>query len=289
MCENCSCGNDHNHDHDHDQNQNVLIPQRGKIINIVEETSDTKTFSISTIDDQKPFDPQPGQLGMLSLGNVGEAIFSITNKGENHIEMAIKAVGELTNALHEVEVGQEVGIRGAYGNGFPLEYCKGKDLLFIGGGIGLAPVRSLIMHCIRNRDDYGKLTVIYGARSKADLCFKEDLFENWPKVPNMEVFVTIDREEEGWDGHVGFVPSYVEELAFKPQVTVVCGPPIMIKFTLPGLQKMGFADKDIITTLEMRMKCGVGKCGRCNIGSKYVCLDGPVFTLEEMKDLPQEY
>ncbi|KUO58266.1 MAG: hydrogenase [Gracilibacter sp. BRH_c7a] len=287
MCENCSCGNDHNHDHDHDQN--VLIPQRGKIINIVEETSDTKTFSISTIDDKKPFDPQPGQLGMLSLGNVGEAIFSVTNKGENHIEMAIKAVGELTNALHEVEVGQEVGIRGAYGNGFPLDFCKGKDLLFIGGGIGLAPVRSLIMHCIRNRDDYGKLTVIYGARSKADLCFKEDLFENWPKVPNMDVFVTIDREEEGWDGHVGFVPSYVEELALKPQVTVVCGPPIMIKFTLPGLQKMGYADTDIITTLEMRMKCGVGKCGRCNIGSKYVCLDGPVFTLAEMKDLPQEY
>ncbi|NLT95018.1 MAG: hydrogenase [Clostridia bacterium] len=268
---------------------NPLVPIRAKVIKIVQETPDVKTFHISTMDDKKPFDPMPGQLGMLSLPAIGEAMFSVTNKGESHIEMAIKSVGQLTEALHEIEVGQEVGIRGPYGNGFPVDYCKGKDILFIGGGIGLAPVRSLIMHCIKNRDDYGKLTVVYGARSKADLCFKEDLFENWPKVPNMDVFVTIDREEEGWDGHVGFVPAYVEELAPKPQVTVLCGPPVMIKFTLPTLQKMNFKDQDIITTLELRMKCGIGKCGRCNIGSCYVCLDGPVFTMEQLKDLPPEY
>lgn len=268
---------------------NPLIPLHGKIIKIVQETPDVKTFHISTIDDKKPFNPLPGQLGMLSLPNIGEAMFSITNQGEKHIEMSIKAVGQLTDALHECEVGQEVGIRGPYGNSFPLDYCKGKDILFIGGGIGLAPVRSLIMHCIKHREDYGKLTVVYGSRSKSDLCFKDDLFNNWPRVKDLDVYVTIDREEEGWDGHVGFVPAYVEELGFKPQVTVLCGPPIMIKFTLPGLQKMGFADKDIITTLEMRMKCGIGKCGRCNIGSKYVCIDGPVFTMEELKELPPEY
>ncbi len=268
---------------------NPLVPIKAKVIKIVQETPDVKTFHITTMDDKKPFDPLPGQLGMLSLPAIGEAMFSVTNKGENHIEMAIKSVGKLTEALHEIEEGQEVGIRGPYGNGFPLDYFKGKDILFIGGGIGLAPVRSLIMECIRNRENYGKLSVVYGARSKADLCFKEDLFENWPKVPNMDVYVTIDREEEGWDGHVGFVPAYVEELAFNPQVTVLCGPPVMIKFTLPALQKMGFADQDIITTLEMRMKCGIGKCGRCNIGSCYVCLDGPVFTMEQLKKLPPEY
>ena len=268
---------------------NPLIPLRGKVIKIVEETMDVKTFHISTVEGQKPFDPMPGQLGMLSLPHIGEAMFSVTNKGENHIEMAIKAVGELTNFLHECEVGQEVGIRGPYGNGFPVDFCKGKDILFIGGGIGLAPVRSLIMHCVNNRADFGKLSVVYGARSQGDLCFKEDLFENWPKVDNMDVYTTIDRAEEGWEGHVGFVPAYVEELAFKPQVTVLCGPPIMIKFTLPILQKMGFKEEDIITTLELRMKCGIGKCGRCNIGSWYVCLDGPVFTLEQLKDLPPEY
>jgi anaerobic sulfite reductase subunit B len=277
----CNCGSHHD--------SNPLIPLPSRIIKIIQETPDVKTFHISTIDGKKPFDPKPGQLGMLSLADSGEAMLSITNKGENHIEMAIKAVGELTYALHEIEAGQEVGIRGPYGNGFPLDYCKGKDLLIIGGGIGLAPVRSLVMHCIENRSDYGKLTVVYGARSKDDLCFKEDIFNSWQQVPDMEVYVTIDKEEEGWDGHVGFVPSYVEELKFSPQVTVLCGPPVMIKFTLPALQRMGFADKDIITTLEMRMKCGIGKCGRCNIGSKYVCLDGPVFTMEELKDLPPEY
>ncbi|UWG98810.1 FAD/NAD(P)-binding protein [Dehalobacter sp. DCM] len=281
----CTCSDSHNHNHQ----GNALIPVCAKIIKIVQETSDVKTFYISTLDDKKPFDPQPGQLGMLSFGQYGEAMFSVTNKGENHIEMAIKAVGELTFALHEAEVGQLVGIRGPYGNGFPLEYCKGKDILIIGGGIGLAPVRSLVMHCLKNRADYGKLTILYGARSKDDLCFKEDLFTNWRDLSNTDLFVTIDKAEEGWDGHVGFVPSYVEELAFKPQVAVVCGPPVMIKFTLPTLQKLGFPDKDIITTLEMRMKCGIGKCGRCNIGSKYVCLDGPVFTMEQMKELPPEY
>ncbi|MFA6808387.1 MAG: FAD/NAD(P)-binding protein [Eubacteriales bacterium] len=289
---NCNCGSEPDiviPGSNNNVDTTLLVPVRGKIIKIVEETVDTKTFHISTMDDKKPFDPQPGQLGMLSLPGVGEGMFSVTNKGENHIEMSIKNVGELTDELHDAEEGQEVGIRGPYGNGFPLDYCKGKDILFIGGGIGLAPVRSLIMHCIRNRADFGKLTVIYGARSKGDLTFKEDLFKNWPQVPNMELNVTIDRAEEGWDGHVGFVPSYVEELKPKPQVTVLCGPPVMIKFTLPALQKMGFADKDIITTLEMRMKCGVGKCGRCNIGSKYICLDGPVFTLEQLGELPQEY
>lgn len=267
---------------------NPLVPIRAKFTKIVQETPDVKTFHITTVDGKKPFTPLPGQLGMLSLPGVGEAMFSITDF-DDHVEISIKRCGTLTNALHECEEGQEVGIRGPYGNGFPLDYIKGKDILFVGGGIGLAPVRSLIKYCVKNRKDYGKLSVVYGSRTKDDLVFQEDLFENWKDVPNMDLFVTVDRETENWDGHVGFVPSYVEELAFKPQVTVLCGPPIMIKFTLPGLQKMGFKDTDIITTLEMRMKCGIGKCGRCNIGSKYVCLDGPVFTMEELKDMPPEY
>ncbi|MBZ4652844.1 MAG: oxidoreductase FAD/NAD(P)-binding domain protein [Peptococcaceae bacterium] len=268
---------------------NPLIPIRGKITKIVQETPDVKTFHVTTLDGQKPFIPLPGQLAMFSIPQVGEAMFSITSQGPHHLEMSIKEVGQLTRFLHEVEEGQECGIRGPYGNGFPIDYCKGKDLLFIGGGIGLAPVRSLINYCVENRKDFGKLTVVYGARSYADLVFKEDLFENWPKMENMEVFVTIDRPEEGWNGHVGFVPAYVEELNFSPMVTITCGPPIMIKFVLQSLAKMGFNDKDVITTLEMRMKCGIGKCGRCNIGSCYVCLDGPVFTLEQLKLLPPEY
>ncbi|MCL1791482.1 MAG: FAD/NAD(P)-binding protein [Peptococcaceae bacterium] len=268
---------------------NPLLPQRGIITKIITETPDTKTFCITGIDGTKPFSPQPGQLGMLSLPAYGEAMFSVTSQDDTHLHMAIKAVGELTNALHEIEEGQECGIRGPYGNGFPLEFCRGKDLIFIAGGIGLAPVRSLIEYCINHRADFGKLTIVYGARSYADLVFKEDLFENWPKVANKDLYITIDRAEETWDGHVGFVPSYIEELALSPSVAVVCGPPIMIQFTLANLEKMGFCPADVITTMEMRMKCGIGKCGRCNIGSCFVCLDGPVFTQEQLNAMPAEY
>lgn len=268
---------------------NALTPVVGKVTAITTESTDVETYRITTLDGEKPFAPKPGQLGMLSLPNIGEAMFSITNQGEDYIEMAVKETGTLTNALHQMEVGQQVGIRGPYGNGFPMDELKGKDLVFIGGGIGLAPVRSVIMHCISHRADYGKLTVIYGARSVEDLCFKEDLFQNWPKVDNMAVYVTIDRPQEGWEGHVGFVPDYIKELAPAPQTAIICGPPVMIKFSLPVLTELGYADEDILTTLEMRMKCGIGKCGRCNIGSCYVCLDGPVFSQAQLKTMTGEY
>ncbi|GAW92999.1 FAD/NAD(P)-binding protein [Calderihabitans maritimus] len=269
---------------------NPLVPQIGKITKIIDETPDVKTFHVTT-EQGKPFTPMPGQLAMLSLLPVGEAMFSITSQGEDHLEFSIKRVGILTDALHEAEIGQEVGIRGPYGNGFPVEDFKGKDMLFIGGGIGLAPVRSVINYCIQHREDYGHLQIIYGARSPADLVFKEDLFENWPQVKDCEVNVTVDRGDENWTGHVGFVPAFVEELAPSPEnkVAVICGPPIMIKFTLQSMEKLGFKDEQIFTTLEMRMKCGIGKCGRCNIGSCYVCLDGPVFSLAQLKKMPNEY
>lgn len=269
---------------------NPLLPQKGKIIKIVDETPDVKTFHVTT-EKGKPFTPIPGQLAMVSLLPVGEAMFSVTSQGEEHLEFAIKRVGMLTDALHNVEVGQEIGIRGPYGNGFPVETCKGKDMLFIGGGIGLAPVRSLINYCIEHREEFGNLHVIYGARSPADLCFKDDLFENWPKVKDMKVDVTVDQGDDTWTGNVGFVPALLEELNPSPEgkIAVVCGPPIMIKFVLQSLAKMGFSPEQIITTLEMRMKCGIGKCGRCNIGSCYICLDGPVFTLAQLNELPNEY
>jgi len=269
---------------------NPLVPQVGRIIKIVEETPDIKTFHVTT-DKGKPFTPMPGQLAMFSLLDVGEAMFSITSQGPEHLELAIKKVGMLTEALHEAEEGQTIGIRGPYGNGFPLEMMKGKDLLFIGGGIGLAPVRSLINYTIEHREDYGHLWIIYGARSPSDLCFKDDLYNNWPKVKNCRVDVTVDRGDADWKGHEGFVPAFVEELGPKPEgmVAITCGPPIMIKFVLQSMEKLGFKDEQIVTTLEMRMKCGIGKCGRCNLGSCYVCLDGPVFTLAQLKQMPNEY
>ncbi|MDD2569194.1 MAG: FAD/NAD(P)-binding protein [Clostridia bacterium] len=275
----CTCG------------ENPLVPQICNVIKITDETPDTKTFRVQTLDGKKPFDPMPGQLGMFSLIGVGEGMFSVTAKGEDYLDFAIKRCGMLTDALHEMSVGQQVGVRGAYGNTFPVEACKGKDMLFIGGGIGLAPVRSFIRYAFENREDYGKIDILYGARSAKDLVFKEDLYTNWPAMKDTKVHITVDCDDEELACHVGFVPAYLEELAFKPdnRMVVLCGPPIMIKFCLDSLTKMGFSNDQVITTLEMRMKCGIGKCGRCNIGSKYICLDGPVFTMAELEGLPQEF
>ncbi|TDA69384.1 MAG: hydrogenase [Clostridia bacterium] len=270
--------------------ENPLLPMAGQIERIITETPDVKTFHV-TFTGGKPFVPRPGQLAMVSLPAVGEGMFSISSQGEQHLEFSIKKAGMLTAALHEAETGQMVGVRGPYGNGFPLDLCRGKDLLFIGGGIGLAPLRSMIVYCLAHRSDFGHIQIIYGARSPADLVFKEEIFDRWPHEPDTEVNITVDVGDDNWQGHVGFVPAYLEELNPDPagKVTVTCGPPIMIKFVLQALDKMRYAPENIVTTLEMRMKCGIGKCGRCNIGSSYVCLDGPVFTLAQLQNLPDEY
>jgi NAD(P)H-flavin reductase len=190
-----------------------------------------------------------------------------------------------------MDVGQQVTIRGPYGNGFPVDTeLAGKDLLFIAGGIGLAPLHSVINYCRHYRDRYGKIDIVYGSRSKDDLVDFPEIINEWCKEDGINVHLTIDNPQEGWDGHVGFVPNYVKELAFDTSKTVLmCGPPIMIKFTLAGLQELGFDKSQVYTTFELKMKCALGKCGRCNIGDKYVCKDGPVFRLDEMDELPDEY
>ena len=188
-------------------------------------------------------------------------------------------------------MGDEITVRGPYGNHFPVEEeLKGKNLLFIAGGIGLAPLRSVINYVLDNRENYGTVDILYGSRSADDLVQLKEIQEVWMKTEGVNVYLTIDREQEGWDGHVGFVPSYLKEIGFDTDKTaLVCGPPIMIKFVLAGLEELGFSREQVYTTLELRMKCGVGKCGRCNIGSKYVCKDGPVFRCDEIDELPAEY
>ncbi|MGR6835516.1 FAD/NAD(P)-binding protein [Syntrophomonas erecta] len=272
--------------------ENPLVPGIVEVIDIVDETPDVKSFYVKSENGGVPFNIIPGQLAMVSMVPVGEGMFSISwQEEQEYLQFAIKRVGLMTDELHKIEVGQKIGVRGPYGNGFPVDECKGKDMIFIGGGIGLAPLRSFIKYCFKHREDYGKIAIIYGSRSYADLCFKDELFDKWPKEKDTQVYVTIDNAEEGWDGHVGFVPSYIEELGFSPEnaIAVTCGPPIMIKFVLQVLEKMNFTDEQVITTLEMRMKCGIGKCGRCNIGSEYICLDGPVFNLAQLKQLPPEW
>ena len=273
--------------------QDPLIPSIALITDIRIDTPDVKTFRVVTLDGKKPFLHIPGQCAMLSIPGVGEALFSITSSptNEEFMEFSIKKCGCVTDFLHSIEVGQQVTIRGPYGNGFPVDTAfAGKDLLFIAGGIGLAPLRSVINYCRHYRDRYGKIDIVYGSRSKDDLVDYQEIINEWCKEDGLNVHLTIDREQEGWDGHVGFVPNFVKELGFDTNKTaIICGPPIMIKFTLAGLQELGFERTQVYTTMELKMKCGLGKCGRCNIGSKYVCKDGPVFRFDELDELPEEY
>ncbi len=271
----------------------TLMPKLGVVTDIRQDTPDVKTFRVNALDGGKVFEHIPGQCAMLSIPGVGEAMFSITSSptNEEFMEFSIKKCGCLTDWLHQMDVGQEITIRGPYGNGFPVESeFKGKDLLFIAGGIGLAPLRSVINYVRDNRENYGSVDIVYGSRSMDDLVDYQEILDEWCKEEGINVYLTIDREQEGWDGHVGFVPDYVKELGFDVNKTaIICGPPIMIKFTLAGLVELGFNKTQVYTTMELKMKCGVGKCGRCNIGAKYVCKDGPVFRCDQLDEMPNEY
>ena len=273
--------------------EETLIPKVGVITDIRKDTPDVKTFRVVGTDGKKLFKHMPGQCAMVSIPGVGECMFSITSSptNEEYMEFSIKKCGCVTDWLHSAEVGQQITIRGPYGKPFPVDTeFVGKNLLFIAGGVGLAPLRSVINYCRHYRDRYGKIDIVYGSRSKDDLLDYREIIDEWAKDTGVSVHLTIDKPQNDWDGHVGFVPSYVKELGFDTDKTVVlCGPPIMIKFTLDGLYSLGFDKTQVYTTLELRMKCGVGKCGRCNVGSKYVCKDGPVFRFDELNELPEEY
>ena len=275
------------------QNMDALIPSVGVITDVRQETPDVKTFRVNAPSGGKLFEHMPGQCAMLCAPGVGEGMFSITSSPTNkeYQEFSIKKCGVLTEYLHSLEAGNQITVRGPYGNHFPVETeLKGKNLLFIAGGIGLAPLRSVINYVLDNRADYGTVDILYGARSADDLVQMKEIKEVWMHAPDVNVYLTIDREQEGWDGHVGFVPAYLKELGFTTDKTaLVCGPPIMIKFVLAALEEMGYTKDQVYTTLELRMKCGIGKCGRCNIGSKYVCKDGPVFRFAQIDELPDEY
>jgi NAD(P)H-flavin reductase len=239
----------------------------------------------------KDFAFKPGQVGQLSVFGVGEATFVINSppSRKEYLQMSVMKAGEVTGALHKLAAGDKVGLRAPLGNFFPYEAWKGKDVFFVGGGIGMAPIRSIMLHLLDNARDYGKISLLYGARSPLDMAYGYELDE-WLNSGKLDATLTIDAPFEGWKHKVGLIPNVLLELAPTPRncVAVLCGPPIMIKFTLQALQKLAFPDERIFTTLEKRMKCGVGICGRCNIGHKYVCVDGPVFSLAELKELPDE-
>jgi NAD(P)H-flavin reductase len=264
-----------------------------KVIEVITETHNIKTFRVVLQDEEamKNFHFEPGQVGQLSMFGVGESTFVINSPPTRmeYLQFSVMRAGENTTALHGLHAGDIIGVRAPLGNWFPYDAMKGKDIIFVGGGIGMAPLRTLFLYMLDNRKDYGKITLLYGARSPQDMAFSSELPE-WLGRKDVNCVLTIDRESPGWEHKVGLIPNVLLEIAPKPKnaVAITCGPPIMIKFTLQALEKLGFKPDQIVTTLERRMKCGVGICGRCNIGEKYVCIDGPVFTLSELREIPNE-
>lgn len=271
----------------------IYVPQIAKIDKIIEETPDIKTYRLifKNQEFQEKFNYLPGQFVELTVFGVGEATFCITSSPtrKGYIECSVKKMGKVTTLLHEFSLGDEVGIRGPYGNSFPVQDMAGKNLLFVGGGIGMAPLRSLLQYVLDNRKEFGEVTIINGARSSKDLVFQEE-YEEWKKTPNSNLHLTIDCSEDDWKCMVGFVPSILIEVkpSCKNSLAITCGPPVMIKFVIQNLLKLGFCPEAIITTLERKMTCGLGKCGRCNIGHLYVCKDGPVFSYKQLQELKVE-
>lgn len=274
----------------------IYKPYLLEIEQIVEETPDVRTFRLKfkNADDTEKFSFKAGQFGEYSVLGEGESTFCVasspTRKG--YIECTFRKAGRVTNALANLEVGDTVGFRGPYGNTFPIEQWEGKNLLYISGGIALPPMRCVIWNTIDLREKYKDITIVYGARSVADLVYKQELKE-WEERPDIKLITTVDPggQTPDWKGEIGFVPMVLEKLAPSSEntIAILCGPPVMIKFTMPVLKKLGFQDKDIYTTLENRMKCGFGKCGRCNVGKVFVCKDGPVFSYEQILSLSEEY
>jgi NAD(P)H-flavin reductase len=272
----------------------TFVPHVATLRQVTDLTPDVKLFNVE-LDDPAARDSlryKPGQFIFVSAFGVGESPFGITSAAHRSsgLEFAVRKVGTVTAMLHELEPGAKVGVRGPYGNFFPLDDYKGKDIYIIGGGIGMAPLRPVIHTILDNRGDYGKVVILNGARTPQDLVYASE-FGTWAQSPNTTVELTVDRGDDGWQGRVALIPAVVSELAFSPQnaVTIICGPPIMIRFTLVELKKLGFADEQIVTTLEAKMKCGLGKCARCNVGDKYVCKSGPVFTFAQISEFLEQY
>jgi NAD(P)H-flavin reductase len=270
---------------------NIYLPKLAKVISVKEEVGGVrsiKTFRTQFLDGG--FTHKCGQCAMLSIFGKGESMISISSSPlvKDYLQFSILKMGRVTSAIHDLEVGSVIGIRGPYGNAFPIDSWKGKNILFAGGGIGLAPIWSVLQTTLLRKKDYGDLTLIYGARTSPDIVFKEELADLKLK---MTVHLSIDVAEPEWKEFVGFVAQNILDKKPSPEntIAITCGPPIMIKTCIKALSEIGFKDEQIYTTVENKMKCGIGKCGRCNIGRHYVCKDGPVYSWAELRQLPQEY
>ena len=275
---------------------NVYIPELMEVIKVQQHTVDVKSVRIRFIDEAAAgkFSFHVGQFGMFSAFGSGESTFNICSSStwKDYIEFCFRKTGRVTEVLWQIDEGDVIGFRGPYGNAYPTQQWEGKNLIFIAGGIAMPPIRCAIWYALENRAKFGDITIVYGARTVGDLVFVDELDE-WAKHERVRVIQCVDPggETPEWKGEIGLIPHVIERANIPAgnSIALVIGPPIMIKFTLPVLDKMGLGKGDIYTSLENRMKCGIGKCGRCNCGPVYVCKEGPVFTLEQISGLPQDY
>jgi NAD(P)H-flavin reductase len=279
---------------------NVYLPKVAVLDRVVSEIHEVKTFFWHFEDsaEQRAFKRfRPGQFAQVSLFGVGEFPTSLPpSPTEDDTFFTVRQVGSCTSALHQLKPGDKFAVRGPYGNGFPMEDYRGKNLVFVAGGIGLIPLRSAIVYALANRDHYERIQIFHGAKTPNELMYAPKLLE-WERMPGVECHVTVDRPNNDraageWTGNVGVVGSLFKKEGVKVPVensiAFVCGPPIMFRFVIQDLLGMGFQEHNIVSTLERYMKCGVGKCGHCCIGVAYVCVDGPVFTYEQIKKLGED-
>ncbi len=275
---------------------NVYIPDLMEVTAVRQQTPDVKSVSVRFLDPERArtFTFRVGQFGIFSVFGYGESTFNICSSSnwKDHIEFCFRKVGRVTEAMWKIEEGDVIGFRGPYGNGSPMDIWRDRNLIFLGGGIAMPPIRCAVWYALENRANFGEITIVYGARTVADLVYVDEL-KKWAEYDRVRVVQCVDPggETPDWKGEIGFVPYVFERTQVKSEnpIVLVIGPPIMIKNTLPVLDKMGVTPASVYTSIENRMKCGIGKCGRCNVGPIYICKEGPVLTMEQLQGLPVDY
>ncbi len=268
----------------------IYLPTMARIADVRPMTKMEKLFTIE-LPEGLSLEHKPGQFVEVSIPGVGEAPISISSspsRSNGSFELCVRRAGDLTGVLHTFEAGDRIGIRGPFGHGFPIERFRGKDILFAPGGLGLAPARSLINQVLDERGNFGRVIILYGARNPSELLFTDEL-ERWGSRSDVELHLTVDRADEGWSGHVGVITTLFPQIEIHARntVAITVGPPVMYRFVLIELLGKGIADGNIWLSLERRMKCGVGKCGHCQINHLYTCQSGPAFSYADIKHLAE--
>ncbi len=270
--------------------ESVYLPMMARLLKVEQMTEMEKLFTLE-LPEGRSLGNEPGQFIGVSLFGIGEAPISVSSspsRSNGTLELCVRRVGDVTDAMHRMEPGEMVGVRGPFGHGFPTAKMKGKDVLFAAGGLGLAPLRSLINEVLDQRGSFDRVIILYGTKQPSEILFKDELLE-WAERDDVEFHMTVDRGDEKWRGNVGVITTLFPKVTLNPRNTVAatCGPPIMYRFVLMELLGKGIPETQIYLSLERRMKCGVGKCGHCQINELYCCQDGPVFRYADIKGLEE--